>query len=138
MAFLVICSRPFQYRGEREREVERGKDGGCRGERERGRGCRLEKKRAMRKRAHKTEKGTCCPFPSSLSFLISLKERRSIECKCTVILTLAKVSGDVSTCTLFPAGCFGTGEGKRRKRVKHRCSRRKVSLRSFFRACAFE
>lgn len=60
---------------------------------------------------HGVEKGTCCPFPSSLSFLISLNESRSIECKCTVILTLAKVSRDVSTCTPFPAGHFKTGRG---------------------------
>lgn len=51
--------------------------------------------------------------PSSLSFLISLKERRGIECNCTVILTLAKVSGDVSTCALYPAGHFGMGGGSR-------------------------
>jgi len=61
-----------------------------------------------RERANKTEKGTYCPFPSSLSFLISLKERRSSECKCKVILTLAKVTGDKGTCTPLPAGCTGT------------------------------
>lgn len=63
------------------------------------------------KSSQRVEKGTCCPFPSSLSFLISLKERGSVECKRTVILTLAKVSRDVSTCAPFPAGHFGTGRG---------------------------
>lgn len=48
-------------------------------------------------------------LPSSLSFLISLKERESVECNCTVILTLAKVSGDVSTCALYSVGHFGIG-----------------------------
>lgn len=61
-----------------------------------------------RERANKTEKGTYCPFPSSLSFLISLKERSSSECKCKVILTLAKVTGDKGTCAPFPAVCTGT------------------------------
>lgn len=70
-----------------------------------------EEKDREKKSLHRVEKGTSCPFPSSLSFLISLKERRSIECKCTVILTLAKVSRDVSTCAPFPAGHFGTGRG---------------------------
>lgn len=70
-----------------------------------------EKEKDREKSFHGVEKGTCCPFPSSLSFLISLNERRSIECKCTVILILAKVSRDVSTCTPFPAGHFKTGRG---------------------------
>lgn len=124
MAFLVICPGSFQYDGERQRQKHGlgRREAAEREERE-----DKEKKKTSEQREtdrkksfRRVEKGTSCPSPSSLSFLISLKERRSIECKCTVILTLAKVSRDVSTHAPFPAGHFGTGST-----VKDRCSRRK-------------
>ena len=126
MAFLVICPGSFQYDGERHRQRHglgrrEGLQRRWRGRVERRkRQVNSKKQKDREKSFHRFEKGTSCPSPSSLSFLISLKERRSIECKCMVILTLAKVSRDVSTRALFPAGHFGTGST-----VKDRCSRRK-------------
>lgn len=105
MAFLVICPGSSQYderrEGKRREETnvgERLQRGGT----QRGIGQVRNRKRSFCK--------TSCPFPSSLSFLISLKERRSVESKCTVILTPAKVSRDISVHTPFPAGHFGTGQ----------------------------
>lgn len=88
-------------------------------EREQGRGCRKGVKEEIKSgiRQENIEKNReelslslerdMLALPSSLSFLISLKERRSMECKRTLILTLAKVSGDASACALYPAGRFG-------------------------------
>lgn len=108
MAFLVICPGPFQYTGVREREGG-GEDAGKVAQIESG--IRRENMEKNREELSLSLERDMLARPSSLSFLISLKERGSIECNCTVILTLAKVSGDVSTCALYSAGHFGIGRG---------------------------
>lgn len=117
MVFLVICPGPFQYAGVRERERERKRERGCRkgAEEKIESGTRCANIEKNRKELSLSLERDMLALPSSLSFLISLKERRSIECKRTVILTLAKVSRDVSTCALYPAGRFGIDvQGARR------------------------
>ena len=104
--------------GREEEEGGREKRHGMGREGERGEG-----KREMGSN-HWAENGTRWPFPSSLSFLISLKERRSVECKrANPNVGQGEWGHQVRAHTGSLQGHFGTGRGSAKSTVKDICPR---------------